>query len=97
MITATRRPRMLPSPRRANSDSAFDCVTSGLTFFCSTFGIGSGMSVMPSPSATAFARPMSTCINPDTMRSRIAGTWTLVSSKRNALMMCCCSTGVWLV
>ena len=31
------------------------------------------------------------------MRSRIAGTCTFDSSKRKALMMCCCSTGVWLL
>ena len=32
----------------------------------------------------------------DTVRSRIAGTCTFVSSKRNARTMCACSTGVWL-
>ena len=31
-----------------------------------------------------------------TVRSRIAGTWTFVSSKRKARMMCAFSYGVWL-
>ena len=31
------------------------------------------------------------------MRSRIAGTCTFDNSNRNALMMCCCSVGVWLL
>ena len=37
-----------------------------------------------------------TFIRPDTIRFRIAGVCTRDSSKRNALMMCCFSTLVWL-
>ena len=46
---ATRRARTLPSPGRANSDSAGDFVTSGVTSVCSTFGIGAGICRMPRP------------------------------------------------
>jgi len=38
---------MPTSPRRANSDNGFDRTTSARTFFCITFGIGGGNSVIP--------------------------------------------------
>ena len=88
--------RMLPSPGRANNDNAGDADTSGVTSRVSTLGIGAGISRMPSPVATAVASSASTFIRPDTIRSRTAGVWTRDSSKRNALMMCCFSTSVWL-
>ena len=87
---------MPPSPGRANSDSAGDSVTSGVTSLCSTFGIGAGSSRIPRPAATASASSVATFIRPETMRSRTAGVCTRDSSKRNALMMCCFSIGVWL-
>ena len=87
---------MLPSPGRANSDSGAEVVTSGFTVVFSAFGIGSGISRMPSPAATAFASSGATFIRPDTMRSRMAGVCTRDSSKRKALMMCVFSTSVWL-
>ena len=87
---------MLPSPGRANSDSAGDAVTSGVTLVSATFGIGAGSSRMPRPAATASASSGATFIRPETMRSRIAGVCTRDSSKRNALTMCCFSTSVWL-
>ena len=93
---ATRRVRMLPSPGRANSDSAGDIFTSGRLL--------RRHARLPAPSAPrcrgprppAAASSASTFTSCDTMRSRIAGTCTLVSSKRNARAMCACSTGVWL-
>ena len=59
-----------------------------------TVGIGAGMLRIPRPVATASANSRSTFINPDTIRSRIAGVCTRESSKRNALMMCARSGGV---
>ena len=93
---ATRRVRILPSPGLANSDNAGDLETSGFTSVVSTLGIGAGSLRMPRPDATAVANPESTFIRPDTIRSRTAGVWTRDNSKRNALMMCCFSTSVWL-
>ena len=93
---ATRRARMLPSPGLANSDKAGDAVTSGVISRVITLGIGVGIFRMPSPVATARARPASTFIRPETIRSRTAGVWTRDNSNRNALMMCCFSTSVWL-
>ena len=51
---------------------------------------------MPSPSATAAASSSETLRSIETVRSRIAGTWTLVSSKRKPRTMCAFSYGVWL-
>ena len=93
---ATRRVWMPTDPGRANSDSAGDAVTSGVTSSGRTFGIGGGSSRMPSPLATAWPSSGATFSRPDTMRSRIAGVCTFDSSKRNALTMCVFSTGVWL-
>ena len=87
---------MLPSPGLANSDSAGDTETSGVTSRVRTFGIGAGISRIPSPAATLSASSVETFIRPDTIRSRIAGVCTRDSSKRKALMMCCFSTFVWL-
>ena len=91
---ATFRPRMLPSPGRCVSDSAGDFVTSGRAGSI-TRGIGRG-SGMPSPSATARASSSDTLRSIDTVRSRIAGTCTFVSSKRKPRTMCAFSHGVWL-
>ena len=93
---ATRRVRILPSPGRANNDSAGDTETSGVTSRVRTFGIAVGISRIPSPAATRLASSAATFISPDTIRCRIAGVCTRDSSKRNALMMCCFSTSVWL-
>ena len=93
---ATRRVRILPSPGRANRDSDGDTETSGVTSRFSTFGIGAGNSRMPKPAATGSASSRATFSRPDTIRSRTAGVCTRESSKRNALMMCCFSTSVWL-
>ena len=93
---ATRRARILPSPGRANNDKADEVVTSGVILRVMAFGIGAGISRMPSPVATAFASSGATFIKPDTIRSRTAGVWTRDNSKRNAPMMCCFSTSVWL-
>jgi hypothetical protein len=79
-------PRTLPSPGRAVSDRGGETSTSGLGAFASrgiTFG-----SEMPIPSATAPASSSETLRSIETTRSRIAGTVTFVSSKRNPRMMC---------
>ena len=91
---AIRRALMLPSPGRAMSDSAGEASTSGVTSVSSTLGIDAGMVRIPSPVATASANSRSTFIRPDTIRSRMAGVCTRVSSKRNALIMCARSGGV---
>ena len=91
-----RRVRTPPSPGRAISDSGGDTVTSGRAGFGSARGNGGG-NAMPSPSATALASGFETLISEATMRSRTAGTVTLLSSKRKPPMMCACSTGVWLL
>ena len=94
---ATRRVRMLPSPGRANSDSAGDAVTSGVTSASQHLRHRRRqLAGCRGPSATASASSASTFSRPETMRSRIAGVCTRDSSKRNALMMCAFSTGVWL-
>ena len=62
----------------------------------STFGSGSGSSSCPDPSATACASSSATLRSCATTRSRTATVCTLVSSKRNARMMCCFSTSLWL-
>ena len=61
-----------------------------------TFGIGAGSSRMPRPAATGSASSCATFSRLDTIRSRTAGVCTRDSSKRKALMMCCCSMSVWL-
>ncbi len=94
-MMAMRRVRMLPSPGRAISDSGGELFTSGLELRGTTASCAFGTSI-PRPSATAAASPASTFASCETTRSRIAGTCTLVSSKRNARTMCACSTGVWL-
>ena len=87
---------MLPSPGRANNDSAGEVVTSGVTVPASAFGIGSGSSRIPMPCATASASSGATLRRPDTIRSRIAAVCTRDNSKRKARMMCAFSTSVWL-
>ena len=52
--SATRRVRMLPSPVRANNDSAGDTETSGVTSRVKTFGIGAGMLRNAEPRRHAF-------------------------------------------
>ncbi|SIK81290.1 Uncharacterised protein [Mycobacteroides abscessus subsp. abscessus] len=52
---------------------------------------------MPRPSATAVASSVDTFINDDTIRSRMAGTVSLLSSKRKPPMMCAFSVSVWLL
>ena len=80
----------------AKRERAADRVTSGFGGLASTRGIGGGISRMPRPDATASDSSGATFIKPDTMRTRMAGVCTRDSSKRNALMMCCFSTSVWL-
>ncbi|MCY1547010.1 hypothetical protein D9M68_830420 [compost metagenome] len=85
-----------PSPGRASSDSAGDLVTSGLAGLSSARGMGGGICAMPRPSATCAASASDALRSEDTMRSRMAGTVTLDSSKRKAAAMCACSTALWL-
>ena len=85
-----------PSPGRAISDSGGDTVTSGLAGLASASGMASGSMAMPKPSATFFANASDALRSIETVRSRIAGTVTLLSSKRNAAAMWVCSTVVWL-
>ena len=59
-----------------------------------TRGVGRGSS-SPRPAATGFASSSETFPIIATVRSRIAGTWTFVSSKRKVRMMCVFSYGVW--
>ena len=87
---------MPPSPGRAVSDSEGEISTSGSTGCGSASGIGSGSTSMPSPSATCRASSCDALRSDATMRSRMAGTVTLLSSKRNAAAMWACSMGVWL-
>ncbi len=70
--------------------------TSAAGALVSALGIGSGISVMPSLAATWFASSSETLRKEDTIRSRMAGTVTLLSSKRKAAAMWACSTGLWL-
>ena len=77
---------MLPSPGRWVRDKAGDVVTSAGGGSI-TRGIGRGRA-MPRPSATARASSSDTLRSIDTVRSRIAGTVTFVSSKRKPRMMC---------
>ncbi|MNY22612.1 hypothetical protein D3C86_1562350 [compost metagenome] len=58
----------------------------------------SGLSgtAIPRFAATFSASPLSTCESSPSIRVRISGVSTLLSSKRKALMICCCSTSVWL-
>ena len=53
--------------------------------------------VAPSPSATLFARVLSTCASRNNIRSRMGGVSTLPSSKRKALMIWFFSGSVWLL
>ena len=55
--------------------------TSAAGVLVSALGIGSGISVMPSLAATWFASSSETLRKEDTIRSRMAGTVTLLSSK----------------
>ena len=57
---------------------------------------GFGISFSPSPSATFFASASSTLSRWATMRARIAGVSTLLSSKTKASAMWVCSIAVWL-
>ncbi len=88
------RPRMPPSPGRAVSESAGETATSGSGGSTSR-GIGLG-SLMPMPSATRRASSSETLRSIETVRCRIAGTWTLVSSKRKPRTMWSFSYCVWL-
>ena len=94
---ATRRVRMLPSPGRANSDSAGEVSTSGSGARFSALGRGAGVSAIPRSPASWSASSASTLASMATTRSRTAGICTLVSSKRNARRMCAFSIGVWLL
>jgi hypothetical protein len=85
---------MRPSPGRAVRDKAGDRRTSGAGGSM-TRGMGRGSS-SPSASAIGLASSSETFRSMDTVRSRIAGTWTLVSSKRKARMMWAFSCGIWL-
>ena len=90
------RVRIEPSPGRASNDSVGETFTSGLRFRGRTAGCAFGTG-MPSPSATCLASSASTFTSCDTARSRIAGTWTLVSSNRNPRAICAFSIGDWLL
>ena len=59
-------------------------------------GAASGIGSSRSPSATFMARSSSTFRRLATMRARMAGVSTLLSSKTKASLMCVCSVGVWL-
>jgi len=59
-------------------------------------GSGGGTS-MPNPSATAPANPLSIFASNASVRRRIAGVCTRVSSKRKAPMMWRCSVTLWLI
>ena len=74
------------SPGNAVCDSALDFFTSGVGGFGIARGIAAGTS-MPSPAATPAASLADTLTNEDSMRWRMAGTVSLLSSKRNAAMM----------
>jgi hypothetical protein len=62
----------------------------------SALGIGSGSGSMPRPLPTFLASSSEALRSDATMRSRTAGTVTFDSSKRKALAIWSCSTGVWL-
>ena len=79
------------SPGRAVKERASDFVTSGFAG-SRILGMDAGTGI-PSPSATCRASSGATFASMETVRSRMAGTRTLVSSKRNARMMCAFSTG----
>ena len=81
------------SLKSASSDNALELLTSGLGIRLIARGMGSGRS-MPRPSATADAKLSETLRSEETMRSRIAGTVTLLSSNRNPPMIWACSCGV---
>ena len=83
------------SPGNAKSDSAPDFLNSGAGGLGMARGMAAGTS-MPSPAATPAASLAETFTSEDSMRSRMAGTLSLLSSKRKAAMMWACSTGVWL-
>ena len=87
---------MLPSPGRAISDSSGETVTSGVAGWASASGMASGKLSMPRPAATFFARSSDALRSIDTVRRRMAGTVTLLSSKRKAAAICAFSTSVWL-
>ena len=88
--------RMLPSPGRANSDSAGDSSTSGVTSVCEHLRHRRRHLSDAEAGRHRFGQSGATFISPDTIRSRTAGVCTRDSSKRKALMMCVFSTGVWL-
>ena len=92
---ATLRVRMPPSPGKAISESAAETVTSGVLGVFSARGSAAGTG-MPSPSATCAASCGDTLTSEASMRSRMAGTVSLLSSKRKPPAMCACSTAVWL-
>ena len=83
-------------PGRANSESAGDAVTSGVTSFSAPSASAPAARGCRGPAATPCASSGATFIRPDTIRSRIAGVCTRDSSKRKALTMCAFSTAVWL-
>ena len=58
---------------------------------------GLGISFSRRPLATASARPASMFSRCETIRARIAGVSTLLSSNVRALAMCVCSISVWLM
>ena len=58
---------------------------------------GFGIGLRPNPSATLAASPASTLSRCDTIRARIAGVSTLLSSNTKASLICVCSVSVWLM
>ena len=80
---------------KAVSDSAAERVISGLFGASSARGSAAGTG-MPRPSATSAASCGDTLTSDASMRSRIAGTVSLLNSKRKPPTMCACSTSVWL-
>ena len=91
-----RRVWMLPSPGRANSESAGEPSISGWGGSPIASGNGAGTSI-PRPAATPAAEPLVDVHKhrDDALADR-RHTCTIVSSKRSAAMMWACSTGVWL-
>ena len=70
-------------------------LTSGVTRVVDASGIASGTGI-PRPAATISASFIDALRSDASIRSRIAGTLTFESSKRNAAAMCSFSTSVWL-
>src|SRR6187402_3246403 len=91
---ATRRVRIPVLPGRDNNDNAVEGSYTGIGNE-DAIGAAGGKS-RPKPLATLVANTESTFTSNDKTRLRIARICTRVNSKRNAAIMCCFSTGVWL-